>query len=178
MFNKLFYADNTRRHAFHRARRNLSAKAVLWFLVVIAVVLLFVLASLGRKARQRSALHGLRAEFPRIARLHLVAACPALDGVLRDAELRLLLDWMLIELCRRTGASGFDELMRWSLRHGEAETTGLTADVSREAVDRLPRPVLAVLDDCGGRAFASVLLDQSLTEAGQRIAPKLRRGYA
>jgi hypothetical protein len=65
--------------------------------------------------------------------------------------------------------------MQWSIEHGAAETTALTADVSREAVERLPRPVLAVIDDCQGREVAAVLIDQSLTEAGERIGPELNR---
>ena len=65
--------------------------------------------------------------------------------------------------------------MRWSIEHGASETTALTADVSREAIERLPRPVLAVIDDCQGREVAAVLIDQSLTEAGERIGPGLNR---
>ena len=151
---------------------------MLGLLIIAALILLLVLASAGRKAKQRAAVAGLRAQFPKIARLRLVAACPGLDGLLEESDLWLLFDWMLRELYRRTGAPGFGELMRWSVKHGEAETTRLTAAVVRQAVDRLPRPVLAVLDECHGRAFAAVLLDQALTEAGQRIRPELNRKYA
>lgn len=149
-----------------------------WFLLIAVIISLFVLASMSRKSKQRAAVAALRVEFPRIARLHLIAACPGLDGKLRDAELRLLFDWMLLQLYRRTGAPGFGELMQWSVEHGAFETTRLTADVTREAVDRLPQPVLAVIDQCDGRAVAAVLIDQSLTEAGRRIGPGLNRNYA
>jgi len=144
-----------------------------WLLLILAVGGLFWLASTGRKAKQKEALAGLRHEFPRIARLRLVAACPGLDGALGDAELRMLFDWILLRMYGRTSTSGLGELMQWSIEHGEAETTVLTADVSREAVERLPQPVLAVIDDCQGREVAAVLIDQSLTEAGQRISPEL-----
>lgn len=148
---------------------------MLWLLILAALILLLALASLGRKAKQREAVAALRADFARVARLRLVAACSGLDGTLRDGDLGLLFDWMLLQLYRRTGAGGFGELMRWSIEHGEAETTRITADVVRQAVDRLPRPVLAVIDECDGRAFAAVLIDQALTEAGQRVAPELNR---
>jgi len=148
---------------------------VLWLWIIAAIVLILVLASLGRKAKQRAALAELREQFPRIARLRLVAACPGLDGTLRDTELRLLFDWILIELYGRTRSSDIAGLMRWSIDHGESETTRLTAEVTREAVELLPRPVLAIIDECGGRTVAAVLLDQALTEAGQRVAPRLDR---
>ena len=41
-------------------------------------------------------------------------------------------------------------------------------EVTRDAVDRLPAPVLAVIDDCQGRIVAGVILDQSLSESGRR----------
>ena len=146
-----------------------------WLLLILAVAVLFWLASLGRKTKQREAVTKLRHEFPHIARLRLVAACPGLDGGLGEAELRMLFDWILLKLYGRTGTSNIGELMQWSMKHGEAETTALTADVSREAVERLPQPVLAVIDDCQGREVAAVLIDQSLTEAGERIRPKVDR---
>jgi hypothetical protein len=146
-----------------------------WLLLFLAVAALFWLASLGRKAKQQEALAGLRREFPRIARLRLVSACPGLDGVLADAELRMLFDWMLLRLHGRTRTAQLRELLQWSIEHGQAATTALTADVSREAVQRLPQPVLAVIDDCHGREIAAVLIDQSLNEAGERIRPKVER---
>ena len=146
-----------------------------WLLLILAVVALFWLASTGRKAKQKEALAGLRREFPRIARLRLVAACPGLDGVLGEAELRMLFDWILLRIYGRTKTTDFGDLMRWSIEHGTAESTTLTADVSREAVERLPQPVLAVIDDCQGREIAAVLIDQSLNEAGERISPGLGR---
>ena len=148
-----------------------------WLLLILAVVALFWLASTGRKAKQKEALAGLRREFPRIARLRLVAACPGLDGVLGEAELRMLFDWILLQSYGRTQTSNIGELMRWSVEHGAAASTALTADVSREAVERLPQPVLTVIDDCQGREVAAVLIDQSLTEAGERISPELNRKF-
>ena len=146
-----------------------------WLLLILAVAALFWLASLGRKAKQKEALAGVRREFPKIARLRLVAACPGLDGVLGDAELRMLFDWILLRLHGLTRTSNLGELMQWSIDHGQSETTALTADVSREAVERLPQPVLAVIDNCQGREVAAVLIDQSLMEAGERIRPELDR---
>ena len=148
-----------------------------WLLLILAVAALFWLASIGRKAKQRAAVAGLRREFPRIARLRLVAACPGLDGVLSDADLRMLFDWILLRIYGRTSTSNFGELMRWSVEHGETETTALTADISREAVELLPKPVLTAIDACQGRELAAVLIDQALTEAGERIRPELNRKY-
>jgi len=149
-----------------------------WLLLILAAAALFWLASLDRKAKQREALTGLRREFPHIARLRLVAACPGLAGVLGGAELRMLFDWILLQIHGRTGTSDLGELMQWSIQHGEAETTSLTADVSREAVDRLPQPVLAAIDTCKGREVAAVLIDQALGESGRKITPELNRKYA
>lgn len=148
----------------------------LW--IILALVLLFLLASIGRKQKQKDALSLIRRHFPHIARMRLIAACPGLQDVLEEAELRILFDWILIRLYRRTGASGLAELMQWSVAKGEAETARLTAEVTREAVDRLPRSVLAVIDDCKGRTFAAVLLDEALTEAGHRVSPELTRRAA
>lgn len=145
-----------------------------WLLLLIAVAVLFWLASLGRSARERQAMGELRREFPKIARLRLVAACPGLDGKLDEADLRLLFDWILLQLYGRTGAASLEKLMQWSLRNGEERTTRLTADISRSAVGRLPQPVLAAIDACEGREVAAVLIDQALMEAGQRVAPRLR----
>jgi hypothetical protein len=89
-----------------------------WLLLILAVVALFWLASIGRKAKQKEAMSKIRREFPRIARLRLVAACPGLDGVLADAELRMLFDWILLSLYGRTSTSNLGELMQWSVKHG------------------------------------------------------------
>jgi hypothetical protein len=146
-----------------------------WLWLILAILALFLLASYGRKQKQRATVAAIRRQFTPVARMRLVAACPALDGVLRDTELRLLFDWILTEMYRRTGTSGFAELMQWSIKRGEAEAERLTAEITREAVERLPQPVLAVIDDCHGRMFAAVVLDESLTAAGQRIGPEFKR---
>ena len=149
-----------------------------WLLLLGAIAGLFWLASTGRKAKQKEALANLRREFPRIARMRLVAACPGLDGVLQEPELRMLFDWILLQLYGRTRTSGLDELMQWSVDHGAEHTALLTADVALDAVGRLPQPALQVIDDCQGRAVAAVLIDQSLTEAGERISPDLATSRA
>ena len=145
-----------------------------WLLIIGAIVLLFLFASASRRAKQRAAVCGLREHFPHIARLRLVAACPGLDGLLDEASLRMLFDWMLIELYRRTGTSTFGELMLWHIDNpGRAD--GLMADVTRDAVERLPAPVLAEIDSCNGRSMAAVILDESLIEAGRRTGPVASR---
>lgn len=140
-----------------------------WLLIVVMLALLVALASMGRRQKQRAAVGSLRTQFAHIARLRLTAACSGVDGPLDEADLRFVFDWILIELCRRTGTSGLAELMQWSVRRGEAEATRMTAEVTREAVDRLPRSVLAAIDACEGRTVAGVILDEALTEAGQRL---------
>ena len=145
--------------------------------IAAALVLLFLLASMSRTRKQRAAVAAFRQHFPHIARMRLVAACPGLDGVLDEATLRMVFNWILIELYRRTGSSGLGELMQWSIEKGEVDTRRLAAEVTREAVDRLPQPVLVIIDECGGRRVAGVILDEALTEAGGRIGPELNRRY-
>ena len=142
---------------------------MMWVLILAALIGLFLLAAYGQRQKQRAAVAGLRAHFPPIARMRLVAACPGLDPILRETELRLLFDWILLQLYGRTGSPGFGELMQWTIEHGEAESLQLLAEVTRDAVDRLPSPALAVIDGCQGRTLAAVLIDQSITEAGERI---------
>ena len=146
---------------------------MLWILAFL--VLLFVLASLSRKAKQRAAVRGLREQFPLVVRLRLAAAYPGIDGMLGEPQLGLLFDWIMAEMYRRAGVGGFAGLMRWAVVHGDGATTELSAQVSRAAVDRLPPPALAVIDQSGGRLLAGVILDQALTESGTRIAPRLEK---
>jgi hypothetical protein len=144
-----------------------------WFLIIAGAVLVLVLllAFSGRKKTVKGPVAQFRTHFPHIARLRLVAACPGLDGVLQERDLRMIFDWMLLQLYGRTHTSGLEELMQWTLEHGEGESLGLVSDVSRDAVDRLPAPVLAVIDGCEGRIVASVIIDQALSESGKRIRP-------
>ena len=142
---------------------------LVWLILAIAV--LFALASFGRKQKQREVASRIRRHFPPLARMRLVAACPGLDDRLDEASLRMIFDWILIQMYRRTGTSGFGELMQWSIEKGETEARRLTGEVTHEAVDRLPQPVLEIIDRCQGRTFAGVLFDEALTEAGQRALP-------
>ncbi len=144
---------------------------MLWLLGLL--LLLFALASLSRKAKQRAAVRGLREQFPLVARMRLAAAFPGIDGMLCEPDLGALFDWILAEMCRRAGVRGFAGLMRWAVVHGDDAAAGLAAEVSRAAVERLPPPVLAVIDRSDGRLLAGVILDQALTESGTRIAPRL-----
>ena len=144
------------------------AKVLIAAAVIVLAALLIVYA---RGRRQKSALAEFRTHFPRIARLRLVAACPGLDGILQEAELRMLFDWIMLQLYGRTQTSGFGELMTWTIDHGESESLQLVAEVTRDAVDRLSAPVLDVIDGCEGRTVAGVILDQALGESGRRSTP-------
>lgn len=146
---------------------------MLW--VATFIVLLFLLASWSRKAKQRAAVRGLRQQFPAIARMRLAAAFPGIEPALSEALLALQFDWILDAMCRRAGVSGFAALMRWTVVEGEDATVTLSAEVARAAVDRLPSQALAVIDKSDGRFLASVILEQSLTEAGARITPDLEK---
>ena len=114
----------------------------------------------------------LRNRFPHIARLRLIAACPVLDGLLHEADLRLLFDWIMLQLYGRTHTSNFVQLMQWTVEHGESESLQLVAEVTRDAVDRLPVTVLHIIDGCEGRTVAGVILDQALSE----VRPELPAG--
>lgn len=150
---------------------------MIWLVIAAALLLLFLAASWSRKRKQKAAVAGIRAHFPRIARLRLIAACPGLDGILQETELRLLFDWILVQLYGRTQTSDFGDLMRWTIEHGEGESLQLMSEVTRDAVDRLPAPVLQIIDGCEGRVLAAVIIDQALSETGRNIAPELNRKY-
>ena len=147
-----------------------------WVWIAAAVVLAALLIAYVRGRRQKAALAAFRTHFPHIARLRLIAACPGLDGILQEAELRMLFDWIMLQLYGRTQTSGFGELMQWTMDHGESESLQLVAEVTRDAVDRLPAPVLEVIDGCEGRTVAGVILDQALGEAGRRSTPEKDAG--
>ena len=145
---------------------------MLWLWIAAAVVLILLLASLARGRKQKAAVATIRTHFPHVARLRLVAACPGLDGVLHEADLYMLFDWIMLQLYGRTHTSGFSELMQWSVQHGESESLELVAEVTRDAVDRLPAPVLHMIDGCEGRTVVGVILDQALSESSRRFRLK------
>lgn len=146
---------------------------MLWLWIAAAVVLVLFLAFYARGRRQKAAVATIRTHFPHIARLRLVAACPVLDGLLHEADLRMLFDWIMLQLYSRTHTSNFGELMQWTTEHGESESLQLVAEVTREAVDRLPAPVLHIIDGSEGRTVAGVILDQALSESGRGFRPEL-----
>jgi hypothetical protein len=148
---------------------------MLWLWIAAAVVLIILIASFARGRKQKAAVATIRTHFPHVARLRLVAACPGLDGVLHEADLYMLFDWIMLQLYGRTHTSGFSELMQWSMQHGESESLQLVAEVTRDAVDRLPAPVLHMIDGCEGRTVVGVILDQSLSESSRRFRPKPER---
>ncbi|HET6941435.1 MAG TPA: hypothetical protein VFH89_04665 [Sphingomicrobium sp.] len=142
---------------------------MLWLWISVGVLVVVLLVSWARKRKQRATVTEFRTHFPHIARLRLVAACRGLDGLLQESDLRMLFDWILLQLYGRTQTSDFGELIRWTIEQGEGEALQLVAEVTRDAVDRLPAPVLAVIDDCEGRTVAGVILDQALSESGKRM---------
>jgi len=146
-----------------------------WLILIAIVAFVLVMAMKGKKTAQQEAIGRLRTEFPKVGRLRLIAACPGLDGKLEESDLRPIFDWIMIQLFRRSNTSSLSGLMDWSIKQGEAAATAMTAEVSREAVDRLPQRILAGIDDCQGREFAAVVLDQALTEAGERAVSAPRR---
>ena len=145
---------------------------MLWLWIAAAVILILLLASFAHGRKQKAAVATIRTHFPHVARLRLVAACPGLDGLLHEADLYMLFDWIMLQLYGRTHTSGFRELMQWSVAHGESESLQLVAEVTRDAVDRLPAPVLHMIDGCEGRVVAGVILDQALSESSRRFRPK------
>ena len=149
-----------------------------WLWIAAAVVILLLLASYARRRKQSDTVATLRTRFPHIARLRLIAACPGLDGLLHEADLRLLFDWIILQLYGRTHTSGFGELMQWTVEHGESESLQLVSEVTRDAVDRLPAPVLHMIDGCEGRTVVGVILDQSLSESRRRFRQELDRKAA
>jgi hypothetical protein len=151
---------------------------MLWPWIAAAVVLVLLFAFYARGRKQKAAVATLRTHFPHIARLRLAAACHGLDGLLHEADLRMLFDWIMLQLYGRTHTSGFAELMQWTIEHGESESLQLVAEVTRDAVDRLPAPVLHMIDGCEGRTVVGVILDQSLSESRRRFRQELDRKSA
>jgi hypothetical protein len=151
---------------------------VLWLVIIAAIVLLlFMLAAMSRRAKQRAAVRGLRQEFPRIAYQRLVGSFPDIEPAIGEPMLRSLFDWMLCETYRRTNTSGFGDLMRWEIENGSDELGHIIFKISEEAVGKLPAPARKVIDGADGRIVAALVIENSLTEAGARIAPRLERDY-
>jgi hypothetical protein len=148
---------------------------MLWLWIAAAVVILLLLASYARRRKQMDTVATLRTRFQHVARLRLIAACPGLDGLLHEADLHLLFDWIMLQLYGRTHTSGFGDLMQWTVKHGESESLQLVAEVTRDAVDRLPAPVLHMIDGCEGRTVAGVIIDQALSESGRNFRPELEQ---
>jgi len=151
----------------------------MWLLILIAVivVLVFLGAAMSRRGKQKAAVRGLRREFPPIAYRRLVGSFPDIEPAISESMLRALFDWILCETYRRTGAHGFGDLMRWEIENGSGALGSITFTVSEEAVTRLPAPARRIIDASEGRTLAAILIDDSLTEAGAKIAPALERDY-
>ena len=108
-----------------------------WLSVAAAVVIALLIALYAQRQKQRATVAAFRSRFPHIARLRLVAACPGLDGVLQETELRMLFDWIMLQLHGRTHTSSYGELMQWTTDHGEAESLRLIAELPRRSLDRI-----------------------------------------
>ena len=93
-----------------------------WLSVAAAVFIAFLIALFAQRQKQQATVAAFRSRFPHIARLRLVAACPGLDGVLQETELRMLFDWIMLQLHGRTHTPSYGELMQWTIDHGEAES--------------------------------------------------------
>lgn len=149
-----------------------------WIIVIVAaMLLLFMFAAMSRRAKQRAAVRGLRQEFPKIAYQRLVGSFPEIEPAIGEPMLRALFDWMLCETYRRTNTSGFGDLMRWEIENGSDELGSIVFAISEEAVGKLPAPARKVIDASDGRMLAALVIENSLTEAGARIAPRLERDY-
>ena len=147
-----------------------------WLWLVAGVLLLVFVAAMSRRAKHRATVRGFQQEFPRIARQRLVGNFPELDPVLDQITLRMLFNWMLAQAYCRTNTAGFGELMQWQKARGDEAMAEMLGDLTIAAVERLPRPALQVIDSAsGGRAYAAILIEHSLAEAGARISPPLER---
>ena len=147
----------------------------MWPLLVGGAALIFASAALSRRAKQRAVVKGLRHHFPIIARQRLISHFPTIEPRVAELELSSLFDWILLECYRRTDTANFAELMRWAVENPDGNVA-LTAAITRDAVDRLPRPALECIDATNGRGLAAVALDLTLTEAGQRTTEETH-GY-
>src|SRR5689334_19349537 len=105
---------------------------MIWLLIIAGIAFILFMASKGRKTAQEEAIGRLRLQYPKVARLRLVAACPGLDGVLEESDLRPVFDWIMIQMFRRSNTSSLSGLMNWSIKQGEEAATAMTAEVSRQ----------------------------------------------
>lgn len=149
-----------------------------WRWIAGAAAISLLLRASSRRGRAAQATPQLRRHFARIARLRLVAACQSLDGRIPERALGKLFDWIVAEMCRRTGTCDVRELVQWAVSEGQEGADAVSAQVTRDAVERLPAQALQAIDDCQGRLFAGVLLHETLMEAGRRALPELQRHAA
>ncbi len=125
--------------------------------IAAGVLLLFVLAGAGRKARQREMVASLRRNFVVEAK-RLLAVTPGFAASLSDAELVRLFDEIYAEHLRRFGARDFADL----LRKGEsADAASISAQICVDAAKRL----CSAHQDCDAHLVGRALSD-ALTLAG------------
>ena len=149
---------------------------MIWLWLIAGALLLLFIVAMSRQAKQRTTVRGFQREFPRIARQRLVSNFPALDPVLDQMTLRMLFDWMLAQAYCRTNTDGFGELMQWQIERGDEAMAEMLGGLTIDAVQRLPHPARQIIDAApGGRAYAAILIEHSLAEAGARISPQLER---
>ena len=102
--------------------------------IAACVVLFFVLAAAGRRARQREMVASLRRNFAVRARQSLQVYLAPMAPVVSDEQLGRAFDWIYAEHLRRLNARNFADL----LRKGQTdEAMSISSDICTEAGKRL-----------------------------------------
>ena len=123
------------------------------------VVLFFVLAAAGRRARQREIVASLRRNFVVRARQSLQVYLAPMAAVVSDEQLGQAFDWIYAEHLRRLHARDFADL----LRKGQTdEAMSVSSDICTEAGKRL----CSAYQDCEP-ALAGMALSDALQLGGR-----------
>ncbi len=102
--------------------------------IAAGLILFFVLAGAGRRARQRQMVQSLKRHFIEEAKASLGASVPALAARLSDEQLSRAFDWIYAEHLRRSGARNFGDLLR---KGQQADLNLISIEICFDAADKI-----------------------------------------
>jgi hypothetical protein len=101
--------------------------------IAAGLILFFVLAGAGRRARQRQMVQSLKRHFID-AKASLGAAVPALAAQLSEEQLSRAFDWIYAEHLRRSGARNFGDLLR---KGQQADLNLMSVEICFDAAEKI-----------------------------------------
>lgn len=127
--------------------------------IAAGLILFFVLAGAGRRARQRQMVQSLKRHFIEEAKASLGASVPALAARLSDEQLSRAFDWIYAEHLRRSGARNFGDLLR---KGQQADLNLISIEICFDAAERLcaayPGAAGSDASSAGGALFGALSL--------------------